>query len=41
MKKQKEFEQKILNGNPRGEPLGLLNNQNQIKKGSWESFFNT
>ena len=37
----KKFEQKVLNGNQKVEPLGLLNNQNQIKKGSWQSFFNT
>lgn len=39
----KELEQELIHGKSKEEPTGLLNNlkTNQIKKDSWESFFNT
>ena len=42
-KQLEKLDNKILNGNPKEEPVGLINNlkQKQIKTDSWESFFNT
>jgi len=38
---KQEIDQMCLEGTSKEKPAGLLNNQNQVKKGSWESFFNT